>query len=153
MGVALSSQCYIEMRADPALLAGLQGPGSSVEAAAGDTAHWLPVGALLSTEQQREWRFLLECWCLYNDMKMLPCQRPAPVLACQDPAFKGSGVRGVAVALKPAQILDFIEWAREVPRHENHREALATVHLDRLRAYLADDVSASTEIRIIAADA
>ena len=59
----LSSQCYVEVLPNPAVMTGFAERGIPLLPTPGERRWWLPVGAMLSTEEQREWRFLLECWC------------------------------------------------------------------------------------------
>lgn len=149
----LSSQCYVEVLPNPAVMSGFEERGIPLLPRPGEQRWWLPVGALLSTEEQREWRFLLECWCLYNGLQMRPYRRPVPLLAHEDAAASGLRGLGVEVALTPAQILDFLDWVSAVSRHEKPGESLAAASLARLRAFLTDDMDAAVEIRMIAADA
>jgi hypothetical protein len=149
----LSSQCYVEVLPNPAVMTGFADRGIPLLPRPGERRCWLPVGALLSTEEQREWRFLLECWCLYNGLAMRPHRRPVPLLAREDAAVSGARSLGVEVALTPAQILDFLDWVGAVSRHEKPGDSLAASSMARLRAFLADDMDAAAEIRIIAADA
>jgi hypothetical protein len=149
----LSSQCYVEVLSNPALMTGFQESGIPLLPRSQERRWWLPVGALLSTEEQREWRFLLECWCLYNGLEMRPHRRPVPLLAHEDAAVSGPRALGVEVALTPAQILDFLDWVSAVSRHEKPGDSRAASSMARLRAFLTDDLDAAVEIRIIAADA
>lgn len=149
----LSSQCYVEVLPNPAVMTGFDEGGVPLLPRRGERGWWLPVGALLSTEEQREWRFLLECWCLYHGLEMRPHRRPVPLLAHEDAAVSSPRVPGVEVALTPAQILDFLDWVSAVARHEKPGDSLASSSMARLRAFLIDDMDAAAEIRIIAADA
>jgi hypothetical protein len=151
MSGALSSQCYVEVLPNAAMLAGCHDQGIQVLPKPGERRCWVPVGVLLTDEQQREWRFLLECWCLYSNLEMRPLRRSGSVPGYGDADEYGATAEGVEVALTPAQILEFLDWACGVARHEKPGVTLAAAHLQRLRAFLADDVNASDEIRVIAA--
>ncbi len=148
MSGALYSQCYVEVLPNPAILSGFFDRGIQVLSKPGERRCWVPLGNLLTAEQQREWCFLLECWCLYNNVDSRP-YLPAP--AQGNSHDFSSGGRGLEVALTPAQILEFLDWACAVPRHEKPVVTLSAPHLQRLRAFLADDVNAADEIRVIAA--
>lgn len=143
------SQCFMEILPNPALLTGLHEQGIQVLPKPGERRCWVPLGSLLTADQQREWSFLLECWCLYEDLEMRPWHQPVP--AQTDTGLCGSAeAQGVEVALTPAQILEFVDWTISLSRHEKPGDTLVASHLLRLRAFLADDVDAASPIRVIA---
>lgn len=148
MSSVLASQCFMEILPNPALMTGLHEQGIQVLPKPGERRCWLPLSSMLTADQQREWSFLLECWCLYEDLEMRPWHQPVPAQAAA--ALRGAAARGVEVALTPAQIVGFLDWAVSISRHEKPGDGLAASHLLRLRAFLADDVDAAAPIRVIA---